>query len=59
MSHGLTVKDTRKLAYRYAVANKIAVFDSWIIKESAGRDSLNFEYYTVFDKSFFTFVDFP
>lgn len=40
MSHGLTVKDTRKLAYRYAVANKIAVPDGWIIKELAGRDWL-------------------
>lgn len=36
MCYGLTLKDTQKLAYRYAIANKKKIPPSWIEKESAG-----------------------
>lgn len=38
MNHGLTVKETLKLAYGYAATNKLKVPPSWEQKQSAGKD---------------------
>ncbi|XP_037794938.1 uncharacterized protein LOC119590336 [Penaeus monodon] len=38
--HGLSTNTTKRLAYEYAVANKVGVPESWARDESAGRDWL-------------------
>ena len=40
LCHGLSTKATRKLAYEYAIANKITVPQPWVRDESAGKEWL-------------------
>ena len=38
--HGLSTNTTKRLAYEYAIANKVSVPESWARNEAAGRDWL-------------------